>query len=607
MRTQVGIGYFTIPVLYVGVILSLFYLQYADRESFTDSVAGYSIRGSARSGPGDTSDGTSELTVSGWGLSFQFSQDARLALEAPDGGVSELPLRGYRRERDSFVLLFENGLALRFAQTQDGNGVTIVPEIPEDGPAVASIRIPAALQHHEAEIRDGIPAVKLSRGDETYILSMPAGSRLDPEARYIELAAAAPVGLTIEKADSPDLDLFAYWYERSDANVSETAYRTAVEAFLRTAYAGWKSGRYNQSRGEWRLADGSFGFSEKALIAYLSEAFARGESAAALAEMMRAGARHVGTLALGSSPFMGDLMRADARQLAADEANARRVRELSAMKDGSLFADPELVSYVLERAPAALRNEFFRTAEQATPDDLGIGAVLGLVRLALTESGLTARELQSVQRFTALIEERLMPALTVSGDALYLGESGSTVRPARSLEAGTILIAAGEKNSNELYRSVGRHLAGSALALADRDGFLPAELTLTGPDSIRKSGLTAPEELYRLVGSSRYMPRNIPLEQEIGPGARIWTNAQFTFERRSDGYRLLFTFPVGKTHSLVIHGVKPFRELYLYNTKWRGTNLFQNYAYGYYYDQAAETLYMKIQNKVEQEEVLILY
>lgn len=603
MRTKVGIGYFTIPVLYVGVILSLFYLQYADRESFTDSVAGYSIRGSARSGAGNIS----ELTVSGWGLSFQFSQDAPIALTAPDGGVRETPLRGYRRERDSFVLLFGNELSLRFTTLDQGDGVTIMPEIPEGGPGVVSIRIPAAPQSAEAEIRAGLPAVKLRRGSETYILSMPAGSRLDPEARYIELAAANPAGITIENTGSPDLDLFAYWYGRNDANVSETAYRTAVDSFLRSAYNGWKTGRYNASRGEWRLADGSFGFSEKALIAYLSEAFARGESAAALAEMTRAGTRHTAALLLGSSPFMGDLMRADARQLAADEATARRVRELSAKKDGALFADPEFISYVLERAPAALRAEFFRTAEQLDPEDLEIGAVLGLVRLALSGSGLTAGETKAVQRFTALIEERIVPSLTVSGDALYLGESARLIRPALSLEAGTLLLTAGEQTSNELYKSVGRHLVVSSLALTDRDGFLPAELTLSGTGEAGKSGLVAPEELYRLVGSSRFMPHRIPLEREFGTGAWIWTNTQMTIERRTDGFRLLFSFPVGQTHSLVIRGVKPFRELYLYNTKWRGTNLFQNYPYGYYYDQATETLYMKILNRVEREEVLILY
>jgi hypothetical protein len=66
-------------------------------------------------------------------------------------------------------------------------------------------------------------------------------------------------------------------------------------------------------------------------------------------------------------------------------------------------------------------------------------------------------------------------------------------------------------------------------------------------------------------------------------------------------------FPPGAIHHIVIRGIKKFNVLYMNGIRWNGDPNFQRYYAGWFYDQANETLYMKIRHRAETETIRILY
>jgi len=56
-----------------------------------------------------------------------------------------------------------------------------------------------------------------------------------------------------------------------------------------------------------------------------------------------------------------------------------------------------------------------------------------------------------------------------------------------------------------------------------------------------------------------------------------------------------------------IRGIKKFNVIYMNGIRWNGDQNFQRYYAGWFYDETAETLYIKIRHRVKTETIRILY
>ena len=124
MRSQISKTYFTIPVLYIGVILSLLFLQFSDRETFSDTASGMSLRGSFQAGSSDKGKGIASLQLSSDFADLSFSSDKKLTLIQNDGTLKTAAVRGYKKTQTGVELIFDGDVRL-LADKEGTDGTTI--------------------------------------------------------------------------------------------------------------------------------------------------------------------------------------------------------------------------------------------------------------------------------------------------------------------------------------------------------------------------------------------------------------------------------------------------------------------------------------------------
>ncbi|HUX22916.1 MAG TPA: hypothetical protein VMW69_16890, partial [Spirochaetia bacterium] len=70
---------------------------------------------------------------------------------------------------------------------------------------------------------------------------------------------------------------------------------------------------------------------------------------------------------------------------------------------------------------------------------------------------------------------------------------------------------------------------------------------------------------------------------------------------------LTFDYPVGQIEHIVLHGVKALTGVHLYGIAWRSDPEFESYNAGWIYDEATQTLFIKLQHQHQEESVDIIY
>ena len=165
------------------------------------------------------------------------------------------------------------------------------------------------------------------------------------------------------------------------------------------------------------------------------------------------------------------------------------------------------------------------------------------------------------------------------------------------------LILTYEKFQNDTsYLPVGTELIQTALALADKSGFLPQTVSAGHP-----SGLIRPEELYTEISGRTPLTQALSIPGWAKPSFVRTPALKVSQTSNSSSTHFTFQFPVGSAESMVIQGVPPFDHILMHGIRWRTDPDFQEYTDGWYYSAGNKTLYVKITHRVENEELVIAF
>ena len=307
--TKSGRAYFLVPIVYIGVIFGLLFLQFSGGERFTRSVGPLTLNATRGAAGDDGTPEVRELTVSFDGISFSFAEDTGLIVETAND-VTDMRAIGYDVLDDGFEIEFEGGYALSLLIAADPTReLQLRLELPDQPEGLREVSIPF---DHAGTPIDAETArtsfVTLGIGDDEYYFTAPPRASIDLENRKIVLDPKPPNRHSLRRGHRRRPGAGSCGWFEDDALADRLRRVLSGDRLVgRSAYDGWESGRYNATRLTWD-GPGSFAnFSEEALAAYLAEAWARDEYDRAFTEMRRATDLHADELSLLSAPFLGNL------------------------------------------------------------------------------------------------------------------------------------------------------------------------------------------------------------------------------------------------------------------------------------------------------------
>ena len=609
-------GHLRIPAVYGGIVLLLLLLAFF-APGFSQGVGDARVAGRYVLLPLFRPRALQSLTLSWNGMALRFSRSTTPALE------------GFETSDAGAAIILADNVRLRLTPGNDLNGsLSISPEASSAGAAAGPLVIPFTLSGSVQEQAAG-SALSWERDGRTYLLSLPPGARVDAESRLLMLPLDSK-GIDLRMAGAPALMASSRVFSARAAGHSsqlpdekslptEDQMQAAVAKYVDAAYAGWTGTRYSAENGLWKMPDGSARFSDEIGVGLLAESLYRGMMDRFLPIWSDAVARQQDRLpgqklALRTSAYAGNV-RDFLHGLQSDAAaDVDRARVLIAKSDPSLFGMDGISTLLADHGtPNQLRAaQTLMTGVSTTGLDTpaALGLLDGLLDSAQEPGAGAAEERRrdAARAARELIDKRILPSVHSTDAGAFLDSTPGQSVVKDDLLCGSLLLRAGSVLDYSRAAAIGRSLVVASLGLADDSGLLPGTLTLASGRVVARAGVLAAESAYELLPLDRYLPREIPLSSQLGPGAWLWTAARLVSITGSDAaVSMVVAYPVGVSHYMAIQGLRPFTQIRLHSIPWHSDPSYAKYSDGWAYDVVSRTLYLKLKGRAAQEEIDIRF
>lgn len=594
--TRSGKAYLLAPLVYIGVILALLFLQFSGGERFTRSVGPLTLNATRSATPEEGASRVREIDLVFEGLGFSFGEESGLIVETASD-VNDVRVTDYQAYDDGFELRFDGGYGLRLTiATDPTRELQVRVTLPEDANDVRELALPFTLSGAaEASTPTATSFASVVMGSDEFYFTTPPNALIDLTNRKIVLEpAAAGQAIRYVEATEADPARVVGWFEDGSLAISDAALAETIDAFVDAAYAGWASGRLNAAQLTWDGPAGFAAFSEEALTAYLAEAWERNEYERAFAEMRRARDLYPDALSLLSAPFLGNLREIRARYLVEDAERAGRISEMLDEGDLSVYREESLFLFAADRGGEDLYTRLIDFTRALDFRRLDVSSALGLLRDLFLDPLPDGRARDLSLRSIDLIQLKVLPSIVRTESGFYVQTSPGQIDLYQTAIAGAVLDAYGASRNDALMTAVGRNLLTSVLRRADARGMVPSTLVVRGETVDAADGLIAPERLYPIVAPAPSYPRQRSLYAEAGSGAWIWSIVPVAPTRiTSSEWRFELTYPRLRTHYVIVQGVPAFERMELFGQTWRNAPDFEIYSKGRHYNAETDTLMVK--------------
>jgi hypothetical protein len=586
-------------VVYVAIIFGLLFLQFSGTLTVRQSIGDLRFIGTLVSGEDETSRNITAARVLYRGLEFYFTQQDPLVLSHDESRDVRLTPTRYQIDGRAVEIIFSDESVLRFELTDgDPSELHVVP-IPgvqwyDDGRMVVPFEFDDETIIQPSDT--GAPeTVSVERDGVEYFVSAPPRTLFahDQQRVLVPLSGTSRMIRYAEVSEEQG-NIVEFAFGGGQRTVGEQYYRQTIDAYFEAGYDGWASGRFNGGSGTWDMRDQSARFEEEILVAYLAEAWARGEYTIAFNRMRRAADLHPDDVGILSAPFLGNLRVVTRETYASDRDRTDAMRRRIAAQDATVFRDEDALRFAALRGSETLYRELLAFAETVDFRTVEIPTAVGMLASALDVQLPSADARQSVDRFIAIIEERVFPAIRQFEEFFFLESSPGEIDVWYSIRAGDLLEKQGRATQNQLLITIGRNLVLSGLQLADDRGFLPGALFFNDDGIQGSEGAFGPERLYPFFTDTESYPHMISLYEQIGAGSHVWTISEIpSIEVRSDQIAFAIEIVPDQTQYVIVQGVPPFESMNLFGLQWRNDPTFELYIKGRHYEPDTRTLMIK--------------
>jgi hypothetical protein len=592
-----------LAALYIGILLGLIVWQFPTSGAFTLNSGNMTLKGEKGEQEGSLTSGA----LSFGGLTLQFSPSKPVRWTAQNGQNMISVPQSFKTTENGFVVAFTEDLELHAYSSKEPSSNAGFEFLRDSGTpkdvivSVSATRQARIAQEGKAYFADG------SAG--RYLIEVPDGS-MSPDHRSIDLPLLrghiAPVLLS--KAEEETSATSVRFMEQ--AAMDPAVFKSAISDYRDKVWKGLSSGRFVPETVQWKNVSGNAAFSEAALTVYLAEAWSRGVGTSALERVSSANTLHPSSLTYLSVPFLG---HTTARMKAFEESDMveiKRVEKLVQDKSPALLEKPNLVHFLLDRAPYSLAQDAFLVVQNMDLGSLSTAQTVGGLAAWAEGEDLFTSEENPFAKFAGIAEKEILPSVVKAGEGFFLttASDGSCVL-ATSIRAGWALIRLGESTGKTMFTGIGQSLVLGALQLADDSGFLPKTVVVRNGSIVSRTDTLSPEDAYPLVAGNPYYPHEVSFFKEAGPGAWIWTcSPSVTVSATPERMIWSMEFPEQGVHYLAAYGVKPFTTMQLYGLNYPMDPDFENYnASGYLYRRASNVVYFKMRHKSKTEEIRMIY
>lgn len=592
-------GAFFAPVLYLGIIAGLIFLQFSGGSIFTENFGRIMLSGTLNLDNDAENGELASVVVEFEGIQFTFDSDNPLILETRQNTREETLVSGYRNREEGLTVFFDNGTELIFQHDEEGDQLSINTSIPSRYSSLMSLRIPFMLRTGaSASATENFPGLDVNNGGERYILALPPRSYINQEQNLLNIPGdGLNRNIRYTRRAAGNENIFELWFENQMENIPEDLYETEIGDYIDRVYLAWKSNRYNSTQGTWDMREGSPRFSEEILVNVLSEAWAREEYTRVYNEMRSAADIFPLELSYRSSVFLGNLRKVTNDLEAADRQESIRIRNMINQGNAMVFLTRNLFRYATDRGSENLLPNLVAFTESLAPASLSPLEALGLAMNYYLGEFPDQEIRQILSRFEGILEENILPEIVKVDEGFFFATEPGIANSYYTILAGQTLIAAGEETGNEQFISLGKNMVLSILRLGDQMGFLPSQIELTAGAISATQGTTNPEEIYPLISDNPYYPRHISLAPYFGNGAWAYTIMNnYEIISRPGEFTINFDNSPNRTHFMFfrgIPGIDPLNGMELFGIIWRNAPDFEIYSKGRYYNADSNTLMIK--------------
>jgi len=413
-------------------------------------------------------------------------------------------------------------------------------------------------------------------------------------------------GILIEKTEEIQ-DPLSFWFSRKADLLSEAEYNIFLEEYLSKAMDGWRNSRFNMSNGTWEIADGEPVFSEKIATILLSESMASNEYRNQYTRMTQAKEKSTQSLTLLTAPFLGDLIKLTKTELRSESTKLLTISNQIDQIDPSVFDNHDLYNLVHIHGQETMVEDLKTMAGSVDKEKIKTSALSGLLKYYLDRIAHGEEEEELESELDELAADHLLSRIQVLQEGFFLESNLFESDLLLSIRTGIYFIQIGEILNRDIFSTLGMELIHSALTMSNATGIIPAVLHFEDAHILTK-GSVLPEDIYPLMFSNEYYPKERSASPEETPGSWIYTaSPEVGVSREGTSVKYTFKYKVGEIHNILIQGVEPFARMNMLGLSWKPDPVFYRYYSGWYYDKNNKSLYIKIRNKSEIEEIILYY
>jgi len=623
MKRKFPLWYWVIPLLYIGVVLFFFYLQFSAKEQFSEKVGNLVISGESSRGRGLNKQVIHGLNIHINGFEFNFSKKNPLIIQIEDETEIKLAVKSFYTFSKGIDLQFAKGLTIRFTiQDESGDTLALEPIVSSKFLDYLTLSIPLDITQIKTEKIAGLPLYSLNSDSGSYFISLPHGSDINLETKHLLLKRELDnqdITVYIERNGNRKVNPYLYWFSKSESFVDIKEFEAGLNTFIDESYQSFQKIQFQDTESSLQA--------ESIIAALFSESLNRGDYQKiffpAVRQFRRVMTANPGELLPAyTTPYLGGLQKYYNYSRKQESNQIKKLTDQIKNSDLSLLQLPHLLRFILNHAPFSLIEEVIRLTDGIDIDKYSTAELLALLDLYSDICSFIGFSDSTTSKIWNIFSHGLLPAIIETSQGFFLSKEKTSGIPVvtneeyivdlyLSIKGGSLLLSLGDLLNEAAFSAIGRNLIFSALGRASHtpdSSRLPLQLKINQNRIIEEAGIIPAEDIYPFIAGNRYLPREIPLYSYLYPGSWIWTASQvIDIETAEDVYTFSLSFPVKGSHYLIIQGLAPFSKLELRGIPWQPDARYFQYSDGWFYEAESQTLFLKLTHKKEIEKVIIRY
>jgi len=423
--------YYIIPLIYIGIISFLIYMQFSATSHFSDNISTIQINGETRSNNSDKATAVTSIKLNIHGFQLPISAKNPIIMTTLDENKTRLFIKGYNKTETGMELFLSGNIKIRIEiNNENGKEFRIIPIFPSGNHDVKSLAVSYKLSNPGDLSPTGIfPVFSFSEGGKLFFTASSPGSVINTKE---EIITAVPdsennIYITVKEAEKGISDPYSYWFSSFmiDSPLAEADTEKVISDYIDKSYSGWKAPRFNQKTGKWKTHGEVEVYSSEVISALASESFRRNEFRRNRWLFNASRVLNKNTFLLEAALANGSLVKTYAEFQKNDINLINRISNMIKKQDPDVFKINRLINIIVDRGPYSLTQELFQMAElnyETKDRDIKLGIAVAY----LDFTSLNIEPELSLKRFNSIIDNLVLRSIKKTDKGLFITDASSS-------------------------------------------------------------------------------------------------------------------------------------------------------------------------------------